>query len=86
MGVDTMWSDLINFEKISYRVLLGHTANFKLFGHLDEIDQILIVDMHFTHVHEIQNCPQHIAFYTVDEKHRMWAWVFLIWIEWERNK
>lgn len=60
-----------------YRMLFGDAANFELFSHFNEIDQILIVDMYLTHVHEIQNCSQYLTLDAIDEKHRMWTWIFL---------
>lgn len=33
--------------------------------------------MHLTHVHEIQNCSQYLTLDAIDEKHRMWTWIFL---------
>lgn len=62
----------------SYRIFFGHTANLELFGHFNEINQILIVNMDFTHVHEVQNRTQYLTLNTVDEEYRMWAGIFLL--------
>lgn len=58
-------------------MFFSNTTNLELFGHFDEIDQILIVYMHFAHVHEIQNRSQYFTFDAIDEKHWMWTWIFL---------
>lgn len=63
---------------ISYRVLLGHATNFELFSHFDEINQVLIIYMYFTHVHKVQNRTQYLTFYTIDKEDGVTARIFLL--------
>lgn len=65
------------YECWFYRIFLGNTANFKLFSHFNEINEIFIVNMNFAQIHKIQNCAQHITLNAIDEEYRMWAWIFL---------
>lgn len=56
---------------VSYRILFCHATNFELFSHFDEINQVFIVYVHFSHVHEVQNRAQHLTFDAIDEEHGM---------------